>query len=123
MRISDWSSDVCSSDLRRLGREPADAAALCGTGDRRGPRHSGQRAAAADREPDRRLEAETSMTQSAVSVRGVTQHFTADGQSTLALDAIDLDIPHGKFVAPGGPTGGAMSQIGRERGRARVGKS
>src|SRR3546814_18500320 len=83
MRISDWSSDVCSSDLRRLGREPADAAALCGTGDRRGPRHSGQRAAAADREPDRRLEAETSMTQSAVSVRGVTPHFTAEDRTSV----------------------------------------
>src|SRR3546814_9885624 len=28
MRISDWSSDVCSSDLERLGARPAQAAPL-----------------------------------------------------------------------------------------------
>ncbi|HEY9567572.1 MAG TPA: ATP-binding cassette domain-containing protein, partial [Thalassobaculum sp.] len=51
------------------------------------------------------------MTQSAVSVRGVTQHFTADGQSTLALDAIDLEIPHGQFVALVGPSGCGKSTL------------
>src|SRR3546814_924157 len=51
------------------------------------------------------------MTQSAVSVRGVTQYFTADGQSTLALDAIDLEIPHGQFVALVGPSGCGKSTL------------
>src|SRR3546814_1162186 len=38
MRISDWSSDVCSSDLRTPG---ADAADRHGSGDRRGAGGSG----------------------------------------------------------------------------------
>ncbi len=51
------------------------------------------------------------MTQSAVSARAVTQNFTVEGQSTLALDAIDLEIPPGQFVALVGPSGCGKSTL------------
>src|SRR3546814_1076298 len=43
MRISDWSSDVCSSDLRQLGSRVGFHAAMLQAGDRRGQcRHGAQ---------------------------------------------------------------------------------
>src|SRR3546814_10509381 len=43
MRISDWSSDVCSSDLRQLGSRVGFHAAMPQAGDRRGQcRHGAQ---------------------------------------------------------------------------------
>src|SRR3546814_2053638 len=61
MRISDWSSDVCSSDLRLLGRREIDlapgdgASGICGGRGTRPPHHRrgarGFRACAAVGEP------------------------------------------------------------------------
>ncbi len=57
------------------------------------------------------MEAKTGMTQSAVSVRAVSQRFAVDGQVTTALDAIDLEVPPGQFVALVGPSGCGKSTL------------
>lgn len=48
---------------------------------------------------------------SAVSVRGVTQLFTIDGQTTVALAQTDLEVPPGQFVALVGPSGCGKSTL------------
>src|SRR3546814_20705252 len=78
MRISDWSSDVCPSDLRHRHREP------CGTGahrraDRRG-RPGGGAAAAAPRPEDRRVGTECVST---CRSRGSPYHQTKNSITVL----------------------------------------
>ncbi len=51
------------------------------------------------------------MTQSAVSVQGVTQRFVTDDQVTVALDSIDLEVPPGQFIALVGPSGCGKSTL------------
>lgn len=47
----------------------------------------------------------------AVSVRGVTQVFTVDGQTAVALAPTDLEVPPGQFVALVGPSGCGKSTL------------
>ena len=51
------------------------------------------------------------MTRSLVTIRGVSQRFGADGATVSALDAIDLEIPDGQFVAVVGPSGCGKSTL------------
>jgi NitT/TauT family transport system ATP-binding protein len=46
-----------------------------------------------------------------VAIRGVSQRFGADGTAVTALDAIDLEIPDGQFVAVVGPSGCGKSTL------------
>src|SRR3546814_14600745 len=107
MRISDWSSDVCSSDLARL----ADAA------------QGGY--------PDRRRRGEPESPQQADHVR---RH--ARGEEVHQRDADDVEEPreetpgHGGGLAVGGlrrrwvreAVGGDGEEIGGASGRGRVGR-
>ncbi len=51
------------------------------------------------------------MTKSAISVQGVSQHFSANENTVVALDAIDLEIPRGQFIALVGPSGCGKSTL------------
>ena len=46
-----------------------------------------------------------------VAIRGVSQHFGADGARVPALESIDLDIPDGQFTAVVGPSGCGKSTL------------
>lgn len=51
------------------------------------------------------------MTRALVAIRGVSQRFGVDGASVPALEAIDLEIPDGQFVAVVGPSGCGKSTL------------
>lgn len=51
------------------------------------------------------------MTRALVAIRGVSQHFSADGVSVPALDGIDLEVPDGQFVSLVGPSGCGKSTL------------
>ncbi|HEU5192759.1 MAG TPA: ABC transporter ATP-binding protein [Methylomirabilota bacterium] len=51
------------------------------------------------------------MTRPLVAIRGVSQHFGADGARVPALESIDLDIPDGQFTAVVGPSGCGKSTL------------
>ena len=51
------------------------------------------------------------MTRALVAIRGVSQRFGVDGASVSALEAIDLEIPDGQFVAVVGPSGCGKSTL------------
>src|SRR4030095_13001739 len=46
-----------------------------------------------------------------LAIRGVSQHFGADGARVPALESIDLDIPDGQFTAVVGPSGCGKSTL------------
>jgi NitT/TauT family transport system ATP-binding protein len=51
------------------------------------------------------------MTQPMVSVESVSQHFYADGQTTIALENVDFQVPAGQFVSLVGPSGCGKSTL------------
>jgi NitT/TauT family transport system ATP-binding protein len=51
------------------------------------------------------------VTRALVAIRGVSQRFGVDGASVAALEAIDLEIPDGQFVAVVGPSGCGKSTL------------
>jgi NitT/TauT family transport system ATP-binding protein len=51
------------------------------------------------------------VTRPLVAIRSVSQRFGVDGASVSALDAIDLEIPDGQFVAVVGPSGCGKSTL------------
>ena len=51
------------------------------------------------------------MTRALVAIRGVSQHFGADGASVSALEGIDLEVPDGQFVSVVGPSGCGKSTL------------
>jgi len=51
------------------------------------------------------------VTRALVAIRGVSQRFGADGAGVPALEAIDLEIPDGQFVAVVGPSGCGKSTL------------
>ena len=51
------------------------------------------------------------MTRPLVAIRGVSQHFGADGARVPALESIDLDIADGQFTAVVGPSGCGKSTL------------
>src|SRR3546814_14625184 len=81
MRISDWSSDVCSSDLRMQ-----DGPVMTTSG-----------------EPDHRWFPPGTH----ITVRGLSKQFNG----TVIYENFDLDLPRGKVVSVFGPTGCGKSTI------------
>jgi len=51
------------------------------------------------------------VTRPLVAIRGVSQHFGADGARVPALESIDLDIADGQFTAVVGPSGCGKSTL------------
>jgi NitT/TauT family transport system ATP-binding protein len=51
------------------------------------------------------------VTRALVAIRGVSQHFGADGASVSALEGIDLEVPDGQFVSVVGPSGCGKSTL------------
>ncbi len=51
------------------------------------------------------------MTRALVAIRGVSQHFGADGASVSALEGIDLEVPDRQFVSVVGPSGCGKSTL------------
>jgi NitT/TauT family transport system ATP-binding protein len=51
------------------------------------------------------------VTHALVAIRGVSQHFGADGASVSALEGIDLEVPDGQFVSVVGPSGCGKSTL------------
>ena len=51
------------------------------------------------------------MTRPLVAIRGVSQHFGADGARVTALESIDLEIADGQFTAVVGPSGCGKSTL------------
>jgi NitT/TauT family transport system ATP-binding protein len=51
------------------------------------------------------------VTRPLVAIRGVSQHFGADGARVAALDSIDLEVPDGQFVSVVGPSGCGKSTL------------
>ena len=51
------------------------------------------------------------MTRPLVAIRGVSQHFGADGARVAALESIDLEVPDGQFVSVVGPSGCGKSTL------------
>src|SRR6185503_10276307 len=95
---------------RVVGREPPDAPALRGPRAGGRGRGGGQRGAAPGRDPPRGVEAAV-VIRALVAIRGVSQRFGVDGASVAALEAIDLEIPDGQFVAVVGPSGCGKSTL------------
>jgi len=51
------------------------------------------------------------VTRPLVAIRGVSQHFGADGARVAALESIDLEVPDGQFVSVVGPSGCGKSTL------------
>jgi len=51
------------------------------------------------------------VTRALVAIRGVSQHFGADGASVSALEGIDLEVPDRQFVSVVGPSGCGKSTL------------
>src|SRR3546814_15094577 len=85
MRISDWSSDVCSSDLRMQ-----DGPVMTTSG-----------------EPDHRWFPPGTH----ITVRGLSKQFNG----TVIYENFDLDLPRGKVVSVFGPNGRSEERrVGKE---------
>src|SRR3546814_18412993 len=111
MRISDWSSDVCSSDLRphrRAGLRPEDQRRHAGGGAKRpgrDPRLSRRRGGRGPASGDRPGPAAGDPVM--LQIRGVHTYYG----HIEALKGVDLDVKQGEIVTLIGANGAGKPQL------------
>src|SRR3546814_15484062 len=101
MRISDWSSDVCSSDLRVSGRSPWTVALSIAT---TGPRAANAGAAGTDVQPPTRLRLQSNLVGTRLTLpepldKPAAAALPTTVATTLPLGAGDIAVAFGKRLA------------------------